>query len=290
MFYLGRTQNLRVAKLVDHGAYLSSDGVSSEICDVPENEQIDSKNILLPKKQAEGLKTGDIVSVFIYKDSEDRPIATTTIPALTMGEIKKLRVKDVSQIGAFLDWGLMKDLFLPFKEQTFRVKRGDQVLVSLYADKSSRLCATMKIYSMLQSDSPYKADDMVKGTCYEKLESFGAYVAVDDKYSALIPKHMLFKQITPGMQVEARVMRVHEDGRLELTLRGKAYAEIDPDSEQIYERLVDAGGFLPYHDKTSPELIIAKFGLSKNAFKRAIGHLLKDGKIKILDNGIELVK
>lgn len=291
MFYLGRTQNLRVAKLADHGAYLSCEGVENrDFGDIPENEQIDSKNILLPKKQAEGLKTGDVVSVFIYKDSEDRPIATTTVPALTMGEVKKLTVKDVGQIGAFLDWGLMKDLFLPFKEQTYRVKRGDRVLVALYTDKSSRLCATMKVYNMLQSDSPYKQDDIVSGTCYEKIDAFGAYIAVDDKYSALIPKHRLFTQVLPGMQVEAHVAKVHEDGRLELSLRGKAYTELGSDGDKIYDILVEAGGFLPYHDKTSPELILAKFGLSKNAFKRAIGHLLKEGKIKILENGIELVK
>ncbi len=291
MFYLGRMQKLRVAKLADHGAYLSSD-VADEttVADVPENEQIDSKNILLPKKQAEGLKTGDIVEVFIYKDSEDRPIATTTVPGLTMGEVKKLTVKDVGSIGAFLDWGLMKDLFLPFKEQTYRVKRGDQVLVSLYSDKSSRLCATMKVYNMLENKSPYKLDDVVSGTCYEKIDAFGAYIAVDDKYSALIPKHRLFSQVLPGMHIEAHVSRVLEDGRLELSLRGKAYTELDSDGEKIFEALVDAGGFLPYHDKTSPELILAKFGLSKNAFKRAIGHLQKDGRILIHENGIERIK
>lgn len=291
MFYLGRMQKLRVAKLADHGAYLSSDGVENpELTEVPETEQIDSKNILLPKKQAEGLKTGDTVEVFIYKDSEDRPIATTTVPALTMGEVKKLTVKDVGGIGAFLEWGLMKDLFLPFKEQTYRVKRGDQVLVSLYSDKSSRLCATMKIYNMLINQSPYKLDDVVSGTCYEKIDAFGAYIAVDDKYSALIPKHRLFSQVLPGMHVEAHVSRVLEDGRLELSLRGKAYTELDSDGDKIYESLVDAGGFLPYHDKTSPELILAKFGLSKNAFKRAIGHLQKSGRILIHENGIEQIR
>lgn len=291
MFYLGRIQNLKVAKMADHGAYLSADGVENLIPeDIPETQQIDSRNILLPKKQADGLKTGDTVQVFIYKDSEDRPIATTTVPYLVLGEVKKLTVKDVSEIGAFLDWGLLKDLFLPFKEQTYRVKRGDQVLVSLYSDKSSRLCATMKIYNMLENTSPYKTDDVVTGTCYEKIDAFGAYIAVDDKYSALIPKHRLFSQVLPGMQVEAHVTKVHEDGRLELSLRGKAYTELDSDGEKIYESLVDAGGFLPYHDKSSPELILAKFGLSKNAFKRAIGHLQKDGRILIHENGIERIK
>ncbi len=291
MFYLGRIQNLRVAKLADHGAYLTFEGVENpSFGELPENETIDSKNILLPKKEAAGLKQNDIVNVFVYKDSSDRPIATAATPKLMMGEVKKLTVKDVTQIGAFLDWGLVKDLFLPFKEQTYRVRKGDEVLVSLYADKSGRLCGTMRVYKMLTSVSPYKKDDIVNGLCYELIENFGAYIAVDDKYSAMIPKHRLFEKVLPGMTVTAHVAKVLEDGRLELTLREKAYMELDTDGAVIYEKLCNEGGFLPYHDKSSPELILAKFGMSKNAFKRAIGHLLKEGKITIEDNGISLTK
>ncbi len=291
MFYLGRKQYLRVAKLADHGAYLTFEGVENpSFGELPENELIDSRNILLPKKEAVGLKTNDIVNVFVYKDSSDRPIATTATPKLMMGEVNKLTVKDVTQIGAFLDWGLVKDLFLPFKEQTYRVKKGDEVLVSLYADKSGRLCGTMKVYKMLESVSPYKKDDIVNGLCYEIIENFGAYIAVDDKYSALIPKHRLFEKVLPGMTVTAHVAKVLEDGRMELALREKAYMELDSDGEKIYDILCTAGGFLPYHDKTSPELIMAKFGLSKNAFKRAIGHLQKEGKIVISDDGISKVE
>ncbi|MCR5585696.1 MAG: RNA-binding protein [Lachnospiraceae bacterium] len=291
MFYLGRIQNLRVAKLAEHGAYLTFEGVeNTSFGELPENETIDSKNILLPKKEAAGLKQNDIVSVFVYKDSSDRPIATVSTPKLLMGEVKRLTVKDVTQIGAFLDWGLVKDLFLPFKEQTYRVKKGDEVLVSLYTDKSGRLCGTMKVYKMLESKSPYKKDDIVNGLCYELIENFGAYIAIDDKYSAMIPKHRLFEKVLPGMTVSAHVAKVLEDGRLELALREKAYMELGTDGEKIYDLLCAAGGFLPYHDKTSPELILAKFGLSKNAFKRAIGHLQKEGKIVISDEGITRVE
>ena len=291
MFYLGRIQNLRVAKIADHGAYLTFEGVENPFFgDLPENETIDSKNILLPRKEAVGLKQNDIVKVFVYKDSSDRPIATVTTPKLLMGEVKRLTVKDVTQIGAFLDWGLVKDLFLPFKEQTYRVKKGDEVLVSLYTDKSGRLCGTMKVYKMLESKAPYKKDDIVNGLCYELIENFGAYIAVDDKYSAMIPKHRLFEKVLPGMTVSAHVAKVLEDGRLELALREKAYMELGSDGEKIYDLLCASGGFLPYHDKTSPELILAKFGLSKNAFKRAIGHLQKEGKIVISDEGITRVE
>ena len=127
---------------------------------VPDKKEVvDVPSILLPKAQAKDLTTGNTVEVFIYKDSEDRPIATTAKPLLTMGSLARLTVKEVTNIGAFLDWGLAKDLFLPFKEQTFRVQKGDSVLVTLYIDKSSRLCATAKVYNSLESNSPYRRTD-----------------------------------------------------------------------------------------------------------------------------------
>ncbi len=290
MFYLAQTQTLRVAKIVEHGAYLASVDTDNDLfTNLPENAKIESKNILLPKKEAAGLKEGDTVSVFVYKDSSDRPIATTHDPLIHMGELKSLKVNDVTEIGAFLDMGLIKDLFLPFKEQTYRVKKNDNVLVSLYIDKSGRLSSTMKIYKMLKTDSPYKKDDIVTGLCYELIDNFGAFIAVDNCYSALIPKHRLFEKVLPGMTVTAHVAEVLADGKLELTLREKAYMELDSDGEKILEALKEADGFLPYHDKSAPDVIIARFGLSKNAFKRAIGHLQKNKVIRISDDGITLL-
>ena len=290
MILLGRMQTLRVVKKTDFGVYLSDQGMEPDTSFVPEkNEVVDVPSILLPKAQAKDLTTGDTVEVFIYKDSEDRPIATTAKPNLAMGEIARLTVKEVTNIGAFLDWGLAKDLFLPFKEQTFRVQKGDSVLVSLYIDKSSRLCATAKVYNALKADSPYQREDQVSGTVYEIIDAFGAYVAVDDMFSALIPKKELFTTLKPGEKVSARVTKVQPDGRLVLSIREKSYLQMDTDSALIYDALVKAGGFLPYHDKTSPDLIKAKFGLSKNAFKRAIGHLQKEGKLLIEDDGISKV-
>ena len=290
MILLGRMQTLRVVKKTDFGVYLSDQGMEPDTSFVPEkNEVVDVPSILLPKAQAKDLTTGDTVEVFIYKDSEDRPIATTAKPNLAMGEIARLTVKEVTNIGAFLDWGLAKDLFLPFKEQTFRVQKGDSVLVSLYIDKSSRLCATAKVYNALKANSPYQREDQVSGTVYEIIDAFGAYVAVDDMFSALIPKKELFTTLKPGEKVSARVTKVQPDGRLVLSIREKSYLQMDTDSALIYDALVKAGGFLPYHDKTSPDLIKAKFGLSKNAFKRAIGHLQKAGKLLIEDDGISKV-
>jgi len=287
MILLGRIQTLRVIKKTDFGVYLSDQGIESDLSFIPDKKEVvDVPSILLPKAQAKGLATGDAVEVFIYKDSEDRPIATTTKPLLTMGAIARLNVKEVTNIGAFLDWGLAKDLFLPFKEQTFRVQKGDSVLVTLYIDKSSRLCATAKIYNSLAANSPYQREDQVSGTVYEIIDAFGAYVAVDDRYSALIPNKELFTTLKPGEKISARVTKVQPDGRLVLSIREKSYLQMDTDCSLIYDALIKAGGFLPYHDKTSPDLIKAKFGLSKNAFKRAIGHLQKEGKLLIEEDGI----
>lgn len=291
MILLGRIQTLRVVKKTDFGVYLSDQGIEPDTSFVPDKKEVvDVPSILLPKAQAKDLTTGNTVEVFIYKDSEDRPIATTAKPFLTMGSLARLTVKEVTGIGAFLDWGLAKDLFLPFKEQTFRVQKGDSVLVSLYIDKSSRLCATAKVYNFLEANSPYQREDQVSGTVYEIIDAFGAYVAVDDRYSALVPKKELFTTLKPGEKISARVTKVQPDGRLVLSIREKSYLQMDTDSTLIYDALVKAGGFLPYHDKTSPELIKAKFGLSKNAFKRAIGHLQKEGKLLIEDDGISTVK
>lgn len=287
MILLGRLQTLRVVKKTDFGLYLSSDGMETEWSHKPErNEIIDVPSILLPKRQTNNEAIGDTIEVFVYKDSEDRPIATTQKPLLTMGNIACLTVKEVTNIGAFLDWGLAKDLFLPFKEQTFRVQKGDSVLVTLYIDKSSRLCATAKVYHALKTDSPYQREDQVTGIVYEIIDSFGAYVAVDNCYSALVPKQELFTTLKPGETVKARVTKVLPDGRLTLSIREKSYLQMDSDCTLVYEALCKAGGFLPYHDKTSPEAIKVKFGLSKNAFKRAIGHLQKEGKILIEEDGI----
>lgn len=266
---LGEKQVLTVVKKVDFGVYLGSD----------------EERVLLPKKQVpEGIEAGDPVEVFLYKDSSDRMIATTNEPKITVGELAVLEVVDVGRIGAFLDWGLEKDLLLPFKEQTVKVEKGDRCLVSLYVDKSGRLCATMKVYPLLRTDSPYKKDDMVRGTVYGISREYGVFVAVDDRYSALIPRREVYGRMYIGQQVEARVAEVKPDGKLDLSVRGKIPEQMDADAQQIMERIVKDGGFLPFTDKAEPERIKTEFGMSKAAFKRAVGRLLKQGRITIDEN------
>lgn len=280
MIELGKKQKLLVVKTVDFGIYLGEDR------NAPQNERV-----LLPSKQVpEGTKAGDEIEVFIYKDSQDRLIATTREPMLQVGQTAVLKVKQVTRIGAFLDWGLEKDLLLPFKEQTAKVKKGDEVLVALYVDKSGRLCATMKVYEKLRTDSPYKKDDHVEGIIYETSDNFGVFVAVDNCYSALIPKREAFGRLKVGDRVSARVLKVREDGKLDLSVREKAFLQMDEDAALIMKRMEEYGGKLPFNDKADPELIKQEFGLSKNAFKRAVGRLLKEGRIKISEKNIEMKK
>lgn len=277
MIELGKYQMLEASKKTDFGLYLSEAGTGG------------NHKVLLPQREVpSGIGIGDTLEVFIYKDSEDREIATTAKVPLTLGGLAVLKVKEVSSIGAFLDWGLLKDLFLPYKEQTTKVKEGDEILVTLYVDKSNRLCATMKVYDLLSTDSPYKKDDLVTGIIYENIEAFGAFVAVDYKYSAMLPKNELFTPVQIGDKIQARVIQVREDGKLTLSLREKSYLQMDSDSEAILEKLKVAGGFLPYHDKTDSEIIKNDLNISKNAFKRAIGRLYKAGTITITDEGIRL--
>ena len=290
MIQLGELQTLTVARKTDNGVYLTAENSIKKEASIA-TAALKEESILLPKNQVpEGTTIGSSIRVFVYKDSEDRPIATTTIPPITLGEVAVLTVKEVGKIGAFLDWGLAKDLLLPFREQTTRVKEGDSVIVALYIDKSNRLCATMHVYEYLSTDSPYKKDDRVTGTVYDTIEEFGMYIAVDNCYSAMVPRKELIQPLRPGTVVSARVTAVHEDGKLELSLREKSYMQMTPDSESILKLLQEAGGFLPYHDKSNPEAIKAKFGLSKNAFKRAIGHLFKEGTIVIEETGIRFVE
>ena len=268
---LGKKRTLMVVKKVDFGVYLGT------------NEE----RVLLPKKQVpRDIEIGDPVEVFLYKDSSDRLIATTNTPKITLDELAVLEVADTAKIGAFLNWGLEKDLLLPFKEQTSKVKKGDKVLVALYIDKSGRLCATMKVYPKLRTDHSYQKDDQVTGIIYDKSDNFGMFVAVDNRYSALIPKREAFGDLKVGDMVEARVAKVREDGKIDLSVRKKAFMQMDDDATIILRRIEEYGGKLPFTDKADPEIIDKEFGMSKNAFKRAVGRLLKEKKIKITEKNI----
>ncbi|MBO5474169.1 MAG: S1 RNA-binding domain-containing protein [Lachnospiraceae bacterium] len=274
MIQLGEIQTLKIVKKTEFGVYLG-DGINAD------------ERVLLPGKQVpEGAGIGDKVEVFIYRDSKDRLIATTNRPGLTLHRVARLKVAQVGRIGAFLDWGLEKDLLLPYKEQTKRVSAGEECLAALYIDKSDRLCATMNVYPYLDTDSPYQKEDRVSGTVYEISKNFGAFVAVDDRYSGLIPQKELYGNVQIGDVVTARVTGVKEDGKLDLSIREKAYLQIEKDAERVLAVIDSFDGALPFTDKASPEVIKREMQMSKNEFKRAVGHLLKSGKVVITERAI----
>ena len=276
MIELGRVQELMVVREKNFGVYLGQ-------------KKDDAAAVLLPKKQVpEGTKVGDKLKVFIYKDTEDRLIATTSMPKLERGGTAVLKVKDVSKIGAFLDMGLEKDLLLPFKEQVYPVRAGEECLVALYIDKSGRLAATMKVYSYLCSDAPYKKDEWTEGRVYEINENLGVFVAVADHYFGLIPNRELYGKCRLGEVLKVRVTKVREDGKLDLSLREVAYRQMNADAEAVLARLKEKNGVLPFNDRVEPEIIRREFNLSKNAFKRAVGHLLKEGKVEVNEDSIRL--
>ena len=277
MIKIGIKQNLVIVKEVDFGVYLGEPGREEKV--------------LLPKKQVpEHSKLGDKLTVFIYRDSEDRLIATTREPKMQLGEIAPLTVKEVNQVGAFCDWGLEKDLLVPYKEQLFTPEIGKEYLVALYVDKSNRLCGTMRVYDFLQDDAPYKRDNIVHGTIYEVHSEIGVFVAVDNKYHGVIPAKEVFGTFCPGDLVEARVTEVREDGKLNLSVRKKAYLQMDEDCEKIIKVMEKYKGILPFTDKNvDAERVKKEFHMSKNAFKRAIGRLLKENKVKITDHTIEQI-
>ena len=278
MLKLGEKQTLEIMKKVEFGVYLKNP-----------MDETGEERVLLPAKQVPaGAAVGDKIEVFLYKDSKDRLIATTNTPLLMMGEIKVLKVAQVGKMGAFLNWGLEKDLFLPFREQTRKVREGEECLVALYIDKSSRLCATMKVYHHLKLDSPYKKDDRVNGLVYEISDNFGAFVAVDDMYSGLIAKKEFFGNVKVGDRITARVVAVKEDGKLDLSIREKALTQILIDAEKVLQVIESFDGALPFNDKANPEVIKREMQMSKNEFKKAVGHLLKSGKIEITEKSIRL--
>lgn len=277
MIKLGKTQELEIIKLTSKGGYLN------------EKNKKESKDVFIPEEELpEGIAEGDTIYVFIYRDEKEKVVATTKRPELEVGQIGFLKLAETTKIGGFMKWGLEKDLFLPFSEQIGKVQKGRKYLVGVYVDKTNRLCATMKIKNLLSDNSPYKKDDLVKGTIYSINREIGAFVAVDNKYDALIPRHELFGAYRIGDTVNARVTKVRKDGKLNLSLRKKVYKQMDKDARVILNKLQRRGGELPLNDYSSPAEIREELNMSKGAFKRAVGRLLKEEQIEFTKNGIRL--
>ena len=274
----GEYQSLKIVKKVDFGVYLAKDESYKD-------------RVLLPKAQVPiGADVGDEIRVFLYKDSEERMIATTRTPLLVMGQVAVLKVVSCGKIGAFLDWGLEKDLLLPFKEMVGRPEEGDEILVRAYIDKSNRLCASQKgIYELLSQKPPYAVGDEVEARIYEFGHDYGTFVALEDRYSAMIPRHEDVSKYKIGDVLMVRITGIKEDGKCDVTIRDKAYIQMDEDAEALLDLIDSYAGVLPFTEKASPEVIKRETGLSKAAFKRAIGRLYKERKISLNEGKIRRI-
>lgn len=276
MIRIGNTQDMRIVRFSPFGAYLT---------DLDES----GTEVLLPKKYLnEESVEGQLVEVFVYKDTKDRLVATTDRPVAQVGELAYLKVVAVGESGAFLDWGLEKDVFLPFKEQSCSVQKDQSYLVALYVDKSERIAATMHIGKYLRDDSPFKPGDWATAIVYNIHDSYGAYVAVEQQYLGRIPLKEIMYELHFGQEVSVRITRVLEDGKLELSLREKSHLQRDADSEKILQALRESAGSLALSDQSEPEAIKAELQMSKKSFKKAIGKLYKEGVIELLENSIQL--
>ncbi len=277
MFYIGKTQTLFVNRFSDYGAYLS-------------DEKNGENEVLLPNKYVDkDLNVDDDVTVFIYRDGEQRIVATTVVPLIQKEEIATLEVVGSIQGGYFLNMGLEKDLFLPNNEAKGQLKTKQKVLVKLRLDLKDQLFATMKIYNHLETASgQYHVNDHVKGIIYELKPPMGAFVAIDDCFHGFVPNHELYPDMKVGKRLSFRVTKIREDGRLNLSAKEKSSVQIFSDIDIILNALKEGDGILYLNDDSDPEHIRKRLNMSKRAFKRSVGHLLKEGKIEILEDGIKL--
>lgn len=279
MYQLGKTQKLIIKRFTSIGAFLGKD-----LND--ENEE----DILLPRKYLKKDKNlGDEIEVFVYKDNQNRPIATTQKSKIELGQLALLQVIDTTKIGAFLDWGLDKDLLLPFEEQIGSIKKHEYYLVALYIDKSNRLTATMKVNNYFEKDIELVENDWVDGIIYSYDREIGAFVLIENKYNAMLPQEEILGVPKIGDKVHLRVKRIKPDGKIDLTTNNRAYVELNKDADFIFKILKDNGGFLRVNDKSNPKLIKSIFNMSKSQFKKSIGRLYKLRKINITNEGIKIM-
>ncbi|MBR1941576.1 MAG: GntR family transcriptional regulator [Bacteroidaceae bacterium] len=272
---LGKYNQLEVVKFVDFGLYLNGG---------------DDGEILLPKRYIpEGIKEGDLLNVFLYLDNEERLVATTQTPLIQVGEFGYLEVSWVNQYGAFLNWGLMKDLFVPFREQKMRMVQGKSYIVYCYQDEESfRLMASAKVDKFLSKDRPpYEAGEQVNILIWQKTE-LGFKAIVENKYAALLYDSEIFQPLHTGMQLKAFVKQVREDGKIDLILQKAGPRKVDDFAETLLKYIREHNGFTSFNDKSDAEEIYQTFGVSKKTFKKAVGELYKMRLIILQPDGISL--
>ncbi|MBL4663151.1 MAG: GntR family transcriptional regulator [Flavobacteriaceae bacterium] len=275
MLQLGKFQELTILRETDPGLFLGDD---------EENE------VLLPHRyKPEDYAIGDTINVFLYLDNEERPIATTDEPFISLNEFAYLQCSAVTKYGAFMDWGLVKELFVPFKEQARPMTKGNWYIVHLYLDdQTNRLVGSSKTNKFLSNNTITVAKYDEVSIMVTHITERGANAIINGKYKGLIYLEDIFEDIRTGDKLKAFVKKVREDNKIDLVLQVEGYKSIEPNANYLMEELKAAGGFLPFHDKTDPEIIKNELGLSKKSFKKAVGSLYKDKQITIKPDGIEL--
>ncbi len=276
MIHLGQYNELKIDRETDPGLYLSDE---------------EGNEVLLPHRyKPKSYQLGDIIKVFVYLDNEERPIATTETPELTLNTFGYLRCNDVNKFGAFMDWGLTKELFVPFKEQARPMKVGSWYTVYLYLDeKTERLVGSSKTKKFLDNQElTVKKFDEVD-IMVTHIGDLGANVIVNGKHLGLIHINDIFEDIRPGDRIKGFIKKVRTDSKLDIVLHSPGYKSIEPNANYILEELKAAGGFLALHDNSDPQEIKNELGLSKKSFKKAIGTLYRDKQIVIREDGIELI-
>ena len=275
MLHAGRYHTLRVVKHVDFGLYLDGG---------------DGDEILLPKRFVpRDAREGDEIDVFIYHDNEGRPIATTQKPLGAVGDILSMRVKDKNEHGAFLDWGLMKDLFLPLSQQRSPIRVGGNYLVYIYEDEmTGRIAATEHIGRYISNENLTVAEGDEVDLIVWRETDLGYAVIINNKHEGLVHFNEVFKELAPGDKEKGFIKSIQDDDKINVSLGKKGYQRIEDETGKVLRLLEENNGYLPYHDKSDPEEIYEFFGMSKKAFKMATGSLYKQRKISFTKTGIKL--
>jgi predicted RNA-binding protein (virulence factor B family) len=277
MLKIGKKNNLEIVKSAAMGYFLNGEEYG---------------DILLPNKFIpKGARIGEFIDVFIYYDSEDRVIATTQTPLAMVGQLAFLKTVAVTKIGAFLDWGLDKDLFVPFKEQKRKMVQNESYLVYIYVDKiSNRIAASSKIDKFLSKSQPaYREEEAVQLLIIDESD-VGYNVVIDNAHRGLIHRSDIFQELKPGTAMPGYIKKIREDGKIDVILAKSGYHKIEDLSRQVFLKLKSSPGYLEFSDKSSPEDIYAAFGMSKKNFKKAIGTLYKQELIHITATAITLTE
>jgi uncharacterized protein len=275
MVRIGRLNTLKVSRRVDFGLFLDGQ---------------ERGEILLPIRYVpKNANPGDTLEVFIYHDSADRLIATTETPGAKVGEFARLKVIGVEAVGAFLDWGLSKDLLLPFGEQTYPPRIGEEVLVYVYLDKSSRICASMKLEKHLEKEETFYEEGQGVDLWIGAKTDLGFTAIIGKRHLGLLYDNEIFQDLKPGQKIRGFIKKLRNDGKIDLTLQKTGYRVTAEIGERIIALLKQKKGFLALNDKTPPEEIYGLFGVSKKKFKAALGGLYRKHLITIGEDGIRLV-